>query len=177
MKSLYILWAKGLVLLYLINNVVYYYSIKCTVHNFIAIFPWVIRGKTKNMHFSCYVKGSMVNKTFVTQQVLNLGTHSSFRFFTRYSFLSGFLSFFILLFSVFSFSDSRSVFPLFTQTQAMFILAITLQALLSDTILPSHFPPFPLLCSALYMFSLAFFYLGIFSSSFLDKTLQILHGQ
>lgn len=97
-----------------------------------------------------------------TVYLLNLGTHSFFQILytlllsLRISILlrSSFFSFLIFWFQV--------CFSLFTQTDTSFILAhYTASASIwhhSSVTLP----PFPLLCSALYMFSLAFFYLENF---------------
>lgn len=113
--------------------------------------------------FSWYInRDHDKENTFVTQTVylLNLGTHSFFQILytlllsLRISILlrSSFFSFLIFWFQV--------CFSLFTQIDTSF-LAITLQVLLSDHSSVT-FPPLPLLCSALYMFSLAFVYLENF---------------
>lgn len=112
---------------------------------------WAIKGKKKlNMHFYVTEREHGKEKTLY---LLNLGKHSFFQI--LYTLLPS-LRISILLhssFFSFSFSDSRTVFPLFTQTDTSFILAITLQVLLSDTILPSHFLPFHfyvLLCTCFH---------------------------
>lgn len=107
-------------------------------------------------------------KTFVTQTVylLNLGTHSFFQILytllpsLRISILlrSSFFSFLIFWFQV--------CFSLFTPNwnQFSFLAIYTASASIWHHSSVT-FPPFPLLCSALYIvfsFSLAFFYLEIF---------------
>lgn len=117
--------------------------------------PGPSREKIKTCIFMLHKREHGKEKTCVTWTVylLNLGTHSFFQILytllpsLRVSILlrSSFFSFLIFWFQV--------CFSLFTQTDTSFILAITLQARLSDTILPSHHLPFHfyvLLCTCFH---------------------------
>lgn len=127
---------------------------------------------------SCNRKEHSEEKTWHIQCIYLTKRHiHSSRFFTRYSLFSGFLSFFILLFSVFLFSDSRSVFLFFTQieTGSDFSHYTT-----SASIWHHSSVTFSTLCTSMYCSVHVFISLLLswkFSSSFLDKTLQILHDQ
>lgn len=136
--------------------------------------PGVIKGKRIKHAFK------RKKETFETQTVflLNLGTHSFFQI--LYTLLSSLGISILLRSSFFSFLIFWfQVFPLFTQTDQFHQFHFSHYTASAPIWHPSSvtFSPFPLLCSALYMFSLAFFYLEILSSSFLDKTLQILRDQ
>lgn len=114
---------------------------------FIFMSTWVIKGK--RIEHAISRKRHLWHKQCI---YLTYRTHSLFQILytllpsLRVSILlrSSFFSFLIFWFQV---------FPLFTKTDTSFILSITLQALLSDTRLPSHFIPFHfyvLLCTCFH---------------------------
>lgn len=125
-------------------------------------------GRSGDVNITCNFKrhkGSMVErKTCVTQTVylLNLGTHSFFQI--LYTLLSSHRIFYPSSFFFFQFShflipgqffpSSPKLKPVSFSSVFFFFLAIYTASV--------SFAPFPLACSALYMFSLAFVYLEFF---------------